>query len=76
MRLSSDPDDEGYDIEKAQKYRVLLDGKGVHWSTADDVKGEVKVTAFTASGAPDINPMTGYPWTVWRTGHVQFLSLQ
>lgn len=76
MRLSNDPDDEGYDIDLAQKYRVLLDGRPVNWSTADDVKGEAKITAFTVSGAVDINPMTGQPWVVWRTGHVQFIQVQ
>lgn len=74
MRISLDPDDDGFDIEKSSKYRVLLDGKPVNWNTADDVKGEVKVTAFTASGAPDIDPTTGRQWAIWRKGHVQFVS--
>ncbi len=74
MRISSDPDDPGYE-HGPSNYRVLLDGKMVSWITADDEIGEAKI-ALVEDGKPVINPMTGLPWLVWRTGKVEFLRVQ
>jgi hypothetical protein len=76
MRVSLDPDDDGFDPVKAEKVRVLLDGKIVTAITADDVKGEAYVLLRDNKGTPVLNPASGTPWFVWKTGHVQILSVQ